>query len=271
VSRATADGHLFATGSASVADLLRGELRPAVVLGAFPTAIYLGLVGGDVLAVLTRDAVRLPLGLTLSTRSVDDPLDRWVGPFRVGSSCVETLDRTVRLSRVVSVSAPTDVRPHSRAVAHATDRLSGLGVPEPLPRLLDVLAGRPHEAEAVVAQVLGLGPGLTPTGDDALAGFLVGAWSFGLVADRLRTAVVEAAQAGTTELSAALLRCASRGESIPQVNALVWALSERADFHRRVDDALGELGRVGHTSGTALAAGVVAAAQAASRARWTRA
>jgi hypothetical protein len=271
VSRATADGHLFATGSAMVANLLRGEVRPAVVLGAFPTATYLRLAGGDVLAVLTRDAVRLPLGLSLSTDSTDDPLDRWAGPILVGASCVQRAARTVRLSRVVSVSAPRNVRPERRAVAQARVRLSGLGPPDPGLRLLDVLADGPGEAEAVVARLLGLGPGLTPSGDDALAGFLVGAWSFGLAADRLRAAVLEAAPTGTTELSAALLRCASRGESIPQVSGLVRALSEHADPHPRVDDALSELGRVGHTSGVALAAGVVAAAQAAAGTGWTRA
>lgn len=242
-----------------------------MVLGAFPTATYLRLAGGDVVAVLTRDAVRLPLGLRLSTHSADDPLDRWTGSVLVGSSCVETTGRTVRLSRVVSVSAPPNARPEPRAVAHAADRLSGLVPLEPVPRLLDALAGDRDEAEAVVARLLGLGPGLTPSGDDALAGFLVGAWSFGLAADRLRTVVLEAASAATTELSAALLRCATRGESIPQVSALVRALSGRADFESLVDAALGELGRVGHTSGAALAAGVVAAAQAAGRAGWTRA
>jgi hypothetical protein len=264
-----ADRHLFATGSVTVAGLVRGEVCPAVVLGAFPTATYLRLVGGDVIAVLTRDAVRLPLGLRLSTHSADDPLDRWTGPVRVGSSCVETADRAIRLSRIISVSAPSNLQPEPRAVAYAAGRLSDLVPLEPVPRLLGVLAGEPREVEAVVARLLGLGPGLTPSGDDALAGFLVGAWSFGLAADRLRTVVLEAAPTGTTELSAALLRCASRGESIPQVSALVWALSERADHHRLVDDALGELGRIGHTSGAALAAGVVAAAQAAERAGWT--
>ena len=271
MSRVPARRQLFATGSVTVASLLRGEARPAEILGAFPTATYLRLVGGDVIAVLTADAVRLPLGLRLSTHSADDPLDRWPGPVRVGSSCVETADRIVRLSRIISVSAPSNVQPDPRAVSYAGGRLSDLVPLAPVPRLLDVLAGDPREVEAVVARLLGLGPGLTPSGDDALAGFLVGAWSFGLATDRLRTVVLEAAPAGTTALSAALLRCASRGESIPQVSTLVSALSEHPDSYRLVDDALGELGRVGHTSGAALAAGVLAAAQAAAGARWTRA
>jgi len=257
--------HLSATGSSAVAELLRGEVRPAVVLGAFPTALYLRLVGGEVLAVLARDAVRLPLGLRLATHSADHPLDRWAGPVRVGASRVETAEATVRLSRIVSVSAPANLEPDPHAVAYAGVRLSELGMAEPVPELCDVLTGDHRAAEDVVRRLLGVGPGLTPSGDDVLAGVLVAAWSFGLAAGHLRTAVLDAAPAGTTDLSAALLRCAGRGESIPQVNALVRALSEPTGPVRLVDDALGVLGRIGHTSGAALATGVVVAAQVAAR------
>jgi hypothetical protein len=259
---------LFAAGPTTVGDLLRGDARPAVVLGAFPTALYLRLAGGEVIALLTRDAVLLPLGLRLSTHSADHPLTRWTGPVRVGSSQVQVGDWSIRLSRVVSVRAPTSLEPNRRAIAYATRKLGRSGCVEPRPGLLEVLLGdqRVLAPAAVVDRFLGLGPGLTPSGDDILAGFLVGAWSFGLVDDQLRTAVLEAAPAGTTDVSAALLRCASRGESIPQVSAFLWALSERTASSRRLDDALVKLGYVGHTSGVALAAGIVAAAQVVARA-----
>jgi hypothetical protein len=64
---------------------------------------------------------------------------------------------------------------------------------------------------------------------------------------------------GTTDLSAALLRCAARGESIPQVNQLLRTMSGSA-WQGRLDQAMDDLVRVGHTSGTALATGVLAAA-----------
>jgi hypothetical protein len=261
--------HLSATGSSTVAELLRGEVRPAVVLGAFPTALYLRLAGGEVVAVLARDAVRLPLGLRLTTPSSDLPLDRWTGPVLVGASYVETAEATVGLSRIVSVSAPAHLEPDPRTVAYAADRLPELGLAEPLPlpELYGGLTGDRRAAEAVVRRLLGVGPGLTPSGDDVLAGVLVAAWSFGLVAGHLRTAVLGAAPGGTTDLSAALLRCAARGETIPQVSALVSALSDRTDARRLVEHPLSELGQVGHTSGVALAAGVIAAAQAGTRVR----
>lgn len=267
-----AASHLFAAGPTTVGDLLHGEDRPAVVLGAFPTALYLRLAGGEVIALLTRDAVRLPLGLRLATHSSEDPLHRWTGPVRVGSSQVRVGDRNVRLSRVVSVRAPTSLEPNSRAIASALRRLARIDQVDPLPRILEVLLSdqRVVAPATVVDHLLGVGPGLTPSGDDILAGFLVGAWSFGLAEDQLRTVVLGAAPGGTTALSAALLRCATRGESIPQVSALLQALSERrASSSRLLDDAIADLSQVGHTSGTGLAVGAVAAARVAARIRRT--
>jgi hypothetical protein len=265
----------IAAGPTTVGDLLRGEARPAAVLGAFPAAMYLRLAGGEVIALLTRDAVLLPLGLRLSTHSSDHPLHRWTGPVRVGSSQVQVGDRSVRLSRVVSVRAPTNLSPNCRAIWHASRRLGRLRPAEPGPGPLEVLlSDQPVKTPAAtIDRFLGVGPGLTPSGDDILAGFMIAAWSFGLVDDQLRTAVFEAAPAGTTDLSAALLRCACRGESIPQVSAFVTALAEGTVSNRLVDEALVELCQIGHTSGLALATGVVAAAKEASRLRrpiWLR-
>jgi hypothetical protein len=259
---------LYAAGPPTVGELLHGQARPAAVLGAFPTAMYLRVTSGEIIGLLTRDAVLLPLGLRLSTHSADDPLDRWTGPVRVGSYLVQVGDRSVRLSRVVSVRAPTGLEPNRRAVAYASRRLGRLAQVDPRPGLLEVLLSdqRVLAPAAVVSRFLGVGPGLTPSGDDILAGFLVGAWSFRLADDPLRTAVLEAAPAGTTDLSAALLRCASRGESLPQVSAFLRALAESpAAPNHLLDDALVELGHVGHTSGAALAAGAVAAAQVAAQ------
>lgn len=265
VSSTQADRHLFATGSATVANLLRGEVRPATVLGAFPTAMYLRVASGDVIALLTRDAVRLPLGLRLSTRSAEDPLDRCTGHVRVGSDQVQVGEWSVRLSREVSVTAPTGLEPNRLAVEYASRRLARVQV-ELRPGSLDVLLShqRVLAPAGVVRHFLGVGPGLTPSGDDILAGFLVGDWSFGNVDTPLRTAVLDAAPAGTTDLSAALLRCASRGESIPEVSAFLEALAESTPAATHLlDAALVELGHVGHTSGTALAAGALAAARVA--------
>ena len=96
--------------------------------GRLPT-----FVGGEVIAVLTREAIQLPLGLTLSADSSELPLDRWTGPVRVGAGQVQVGDRSVRISRVVSVAAPTQLKPNRAAAGHAWPRLSGFGEPEPRP------------------------------------------------------------------------------------------------------------------------------------------
>jgi hypothetical protein len=252
-----------AAGPARVADLLRGDDRPAAVLGAFPTALYLRLHGGEVIAVLTRDAVRLPLGLRLTTRSAEDPLDGWLGRVTVGSSRLRVGSRSVRVARVLAVGAATGLVPDREAVAHAWRGLADLDRPEPAPELLEAPMRDRREADEVAHRFLGAGPGLTPYGDDVLAGFLVGAWCFGLLDHPLRTAVPDAAAGRTTELSAALLRCASRGESVPEVGVLGSALSAGRSGTSALDGALAEVVRIGHTSGAGLASGLVAAARVA--------
>ncbi|HSS68469.1 MAG TPA: DUF2877 domain-containing protein [Nocardioidaceae bacterium] len=262
-----------AAGPASVQALIAGPLRPARVLGSFPTAVYLRLEGGDVVAVLTRDAVRLPLGLVIAARSPELPLNTLPGPVQVGESEVRIGRWIARLARLVSVDAPRGIVPDRVAVERAWRRLGPFEASDPDPApLRDLLRGPggPQAAADLARRMLGGGSGLTPSGDDVLAGFLVGGWSFGVALEPLRAAVLAAAPTATTDLSAALLRCASRGEAIPEVGALATVLSASgADGERavgeEVDGALARLVEVGHTSGQALATGLVAAACVASR------
>jgi hypothetical protein len=253
-----------AAGPTSLQTLISGSLRQARVLGSFPTAVYLRLPEGEVVAVLTRDAVRLPLGLVVAASSAQFPLDALRGPAWVGESTVRIGRWGVRLSRLASVTAPRGVVPQRAAVERAWRLLRPYDAADPDPApLRDLLRGAPDPAAGdVAARLLGAGSGLTPSGDDVLAGFLVGGWSFGIAVDALRAAVLDAAPTATTDLSAALLRCACRGEAIPQVCALATALTSAPAVERALD----RLVRVGHTSGRALATGLVAAACVASRA-----
>jgi len=65
-----------------------------------------------------------------------------------------------------------------------------------------------------VAALIGLGPGLTPSGDDWLGGAMIALRHFGRpdVAQRLADAVLAVAARNTSVISAAHLRCAARGE-----------------------------------------------------------
>jgi hypothetical protein len=124
-----------------------------------------------------------------------------------------------------------------------------------------------HDASlAAAADLLGRGPGLTPSGDDVLAGFLVGAVAFGVEAAALRHAISALAPARTTALSAALLWHAARGECIDELAAVAAVLTgQPAELGGReqAGRAVSRLLSVGHSSGAALATGLVIAAERA--------
>jgi len=227
--------------------MIAGPDLPGTVLGSFPTAIYIHVPAGfGVIALLTRDAVRVPCGVQLPSSSPKFPLDRLTGPVRVGGGSLRIGTTEVTVGRTVSVSVPRLPAPGRGGLDRI--ELSGIDV--------DVDVAEP-------ARLLGLGGGLTPSGDDALAGYLAAAAAYGLPVDELRTFVDAEAQHRTTTLSAALLRHAAAGEAIPQVCRLLVALDDGAG----IDAALADLLRIGHTSGAALAAGVLAAARAACASR----
>jgi Protein of unknown function (DUF2877) len=137
---------------------------------------------------------------------------------------------------------------------------------------LAAAAGDHDASVAAAAGLLGRGPGLTPSGDDVLAGYLAGAAAFGLDATALRRAVAVLAPARTTALSAALLWHAARGQCIDELAAVaaVLASQPRHDgepagnvLHQQAERAVSRLLRVGHSSGAALARGLVIAAESA--------
>ena len=116
-------------------------------------------------------------------------------------------------------------------------------------------------ATAAATRLLGSGPGLTPSGDDVLAGFLAGAAAFGIDAVALREAVAVLAPARTTALSAALLWHAARGECIDELAGLAAVLTgQGCSQPGEALSAVSRLVSVGHTSGAALALGLVTAA-----------
>ena len=107
---------------------------------------------------------------------------------------------------------------------------------------------------AAAAAVLGgLGPGLTPSGDDVLAGMLVAArarWRA-----RAEASLVQVAAAvDTHQISRGFLRWAARGQSINPVHRLLAAVAGRD--RRLADRALADLLAFGHTSGADLALGL---------------
>jgi len=230
--------------------LLAGPARPATVLGRFPTALYTRLPDGEVVALLTRDAVRVPCGLVLARSSAELRLDVLEGPVSVGDGALRVGGLEVWPGRIVSLSVPRLPRPTGHAVEQAAAEIGAFDGCSP-----EGLAD-PARAAGAARRLLGRGSGLTPSGDDLLAGFLVGCAAYGRPAGDVRGVVLDEGRR-TTDLSAALLRHAARGEALPEVTRLLVAMSEG----RGIATAAAELVRVGHTSGTALAIGAVAAAR----------
>jgi Protein of unknown function (DUF2877) len=107
-------------------------------------------------------------------------------------------------------------------------------------------------------RVLGLGVGLTPAGDDVVAGAFAVLAITGRLDDSVRDVVQAAARVRTTALSAALVAAAGRGEMIPQAARLL-SMVAAGDPPERVTAAARSLFAVGSTSGHDLAAGMAGA------------
>ncbi|HSA89910.1 MAG TPA: DUF2877 domain-containing protein [Burkholderiales bacterium] len=123
------------------------------------------------------------------------------------------------------------------------------------------LAGHALANEA--SQLIGLGPGLTPSGDDYFGGVLVALrWlGRGAQADSLWRWLEPRLAARTSEISAAHLAAAASGQVHEALHEVLADLSawEAPDLH----PSLARLDAVGHTSGWDALAGVVAVARTA--------
>jgi Protein of unknown function (DUF2877) len=106
-------------------------------------------------------------------------------------------------------------------------------------------------------ELLGLGPGLTPSGDDFVGGLLVALRACGhaQVADEIWSSIAPAHGERTSPLSAAHVRAAAEGQGAEAVHeAMVAVLSDEVtDFTPH----FAALDRIGHCSGWDAMAGVV--------------
>lgn len=199
--------------------LVTGRCRSAVVLAAFPTALYLGLPDhSSVLPVVTSDALVLPTAVRLPGPG---PHDWGVAPgdvVAVGGGVVALPAHGIRVVRSwrprrVATSLSSPVR---------------------------------FDWTHLLAEV-GRGEGLTPRADDVLCGALLAARALGIA----RPDVLPVER--TTSLSASLLLAASDGYAVPAlVDHVTNAVAGSADLTRTRELVLA----IGHTSGEALVEGV---------------
>lgn len=111
----------------------------------------------------------------------------------------------------------------------------------------------------LIADLIGLGPGLTPSGDDLLCGVLVTCRHLGetRTVERLGEAVNAAAVAATTPISRAHLAAAAEGYAAAPLHHLLHALID--DDRPAIAEALDAVAQIGHSSGLDALAGMVLA------------
>ncbi|WP_158092034.1 MULTISPECIES: oxamate carbamoyltransferase subunit AllH family protein [Pseudonocardia] len=121
----------------------------------------------------------------------------------------------------------------------------------PVPAAEIVAAVRAGDLGAAAGLLGGRGPGLTPAGDDVLAGLLLAARALrGPAAEAWLTAV--ATEVRTTVHAAAFLRWAARGQGLRSVHDWMAAVAAGTD----PEPARRRLARIGASSGRCLLAGL---------------
>lgn len=239
----------------------------------------LGGLPGGVLVDLGRDRRALGIEPGQLVLAGERSLDLPAAHLRIG------LDEAVRWTPRMPVAGPgaaprwrertTDVRELARvrtAGASAAGAVGLGGLLEAVPRrglpihaartgaVFDQLAaaissGTSDAAGQIARRIVGLGPGLTPSGDDALIGLAAALWATDHPARGFLAHVVEDVAVRTTAVSAALLRHAADGEFSQRLQTLLGALL--GDDESAVDAALEWAIEWGATSGTDCLVGVL--------------
>lgn len=233
-----------AAGAAVRRRLLAGA-AVGVVEHAGAQALY-ARFGDRIVGVTARGAVLVPaaIGTTLPRLPGVAP----GAPARIGDGLLHVADLAVGVDRLVDTSVPTLPDPHAAASRLARSLPDLDVVRRQLPATALELLGRGHPG--AVRPLLGLGDGLTPVGDDVVAGWLVTARAAGRDPAPIARAVAGDADR-TTTLSATLLAHAVEGECLPELRSLLLELRAGRDPEAAVE----RLAEVGHSSGLGMLLG----------------
>jgi hypothetical protein len=277
-------------GAASLAlrHLLDGPRRPARLIAVFPSAVYVEVqvpAEPRVLAVVSADAVRLPNATVVAASSrlqpfggIHDGDDAIIGDGVIDIVAPNAMPRLrVRVRRwwdpspVLGPISAARLAHGAVTLESATDmgRFGLTGHPGPELLAARCAAGDLAHAVDAAERIVGLGPGLTPSGDDVLAGLLLALRLLGgavpgggaavWLADWLGAAVTAHADTRTTSLAASLLHCAAHGEAAAEVAAVLRGIAGQEPLR----PAARRLLNAGHTSGADLAWGLLAGCRAA--------
>ena len=186
--------------------LAAAHAGPRPVLHASATAIYVDLDGWT-LGLVSAGATRVPCALWSSLPDLTGLARTGV---RVVDGALHVGAEEARITRLVDVGAPT-LSPGDDLGGRRSERATCLTGSAGLDLPADGRLTLAH-----LDRLLGRGPGLTPLGDDVLAGWFAARHAAGRP-DHLLAAAVRRRLAVTTLLSATLLDCALRGEVLPEL------------------------------------------------------
>lgn len=247
------------------AEVLAREVRGRVV-SVHRRAVNVLLEGGPLVALLPAGAPLHPWAVSAAFEvtglAVDAPAHAAAGVLHVGPLAIALAGAEV-----------VDLRLRRRPAALSTEvvrRLCRFAAPEPdafAPALQAALEDfrRGGDAQELV-RLVGLGEGLTPSGDDAIVGVLAAldaareasAFAAPLRAELVR-ALDEPALRRTTTLAAQLIVAAARGLYAEPVLALLATLADSEAPAGSLDQAAAALLAIGHRSGADTLRGIIAA------------
>jgi len=227
------------------------------VMASFRQACYVE-VGGARIALVAPEIHPGPVHLVLEASppapEPGRPVRVWAGELVVDGTRIDVA--SARRWRG-SLPAPAHVREHARQIAEVTEGASqrsalrlGPFVELAARARARVAEGRLEEAAGLLG---GLGPGLTPSGDDALAGIVFGlraALGPGIEPVTVRVSV----GAPVGPLGRSALAFAARGQALAPVHELVWAVA--LGDRRAGEAAARSIAAIGETSGADLLLGL---------------
>ncbi len=246
---ASADvGVVHSVFSHAVNLLVRGDLWTVLAAAKpdLPFGIRAGLPNFDGLGLQAGDSVNIRagfVGLGQSRLVVDcRSAPRWIPTFENNTAPAHGI--TARMAIIAGAA-------RGRAWSGSAE----------LARMAQNVLQRPSDLGAALAQVVGCGPGATPSGDDVLVGVLAvltspkaGAAGAGAAESLCRSLPSHLLQ--TTDLSAHLLRQAARGLFSRPVHELVSALISDSSSEQ-MQEAVQRVVETGATSGADTCAGLL--------------
>lgn len=215
-----------------------GSRAPARVFASFERSCYVETQDG-IACVGGPDIGRGPLNVI-----VEGPLRIPEGFLLVDTSGTETwLPPLNAFKEIPRVTAPAITEPwrHHREAQAFLGWLEN-GAQTPAPRTANAL--------------IGMGPGLTPSGDDFVGGAMIALRAAGRVelADRVAAWALGLARHRTSRISRAHLACAAAGEGHEALHDLLGVIHRE---QQAIERAIAALARVGHSSGLDAAAGAL--------------